>query len=557
VPIGSGYSFVTNERAIRVGLWIAPLLTGLLALQLGKSAGYDFQVYHYFNGYAFLTGRMTPDILPAGRQTFLNPVADGFLYALIENFPARFCGFILGAVHGLNLIVAAAIASCVLSRADLGAFIPGLLAAAGFLGWENLNLLGSFHHDNLVSIFFLVSLLIVCRQAQATDSTSTTKFEWQAAAGVCIGVGLGLKLTLAPFALAIGCAPMFYPWPVWRRLQAMTVSAAAGAAGLLAVAGPHMWHLYREYGNPIFPFFRWLSRPPFDQIAEQQDLRFVPTGVAEYLFYPFYFVFNPLRTDAVVFQDFRLPITYAAALIYLVVLVWRWVTRQQAGGGLVKSVWRLAPEATVFLGVVAISYAGWLCVFGYYRYVLPIELLSFIVLAVLLFDCLGQRRGSITLIALALLIVPTTRGFDSERRLWGNQRFVETELPSVPQIRPDAIVLIGGPDAGSYFIPKFPASVRFLGIDVIDDYIPHSGQSGGSPVPDTMLGPFREMMHKAVSEHSGQVLGVFREDDAARARGAFSSYGFVTAMESCGTIRSNVASGDPLYLCELMRAPAT
>src|SRR5580704_13065080 len=164
---------------------MSPLVAGLLALQLGKSAGYDFQVYHYFNGHAFLTGRTTSDILPAGRQTFLNPVADGLLYALIENFPARFCGFVLGALHSLNFVVTAAIASRVLAFGRTGAvaFVPVLLAAAGFLGWENLNLLGSFHHDNIVSIFFLMSLLIVCRQAQATDSTSTTKFEWQAAAG--------------------------------------------------------------------------------------------------------------------------------------------------------------------------------------------------------------------------------------------------------------------------------------------------------------------------------------------------------------------------------------
>src|SRR6185295_1208964 len=103
-----------NEALVRTGLWISPLVGGLLALQLGKSAGYDFLVYHYFNGYAFWTGRITPDILPAGRQSFLNPVADSLLYALIENFPARFSGFVLGAIHSLNFVATAAVASCVL-----------------------------------------------------------------------------------------------------------------------------------------------------------------------------------------------------------------------------------------------------------------------------------------------------------------------------------------------------------------------------------------------------------------------------------------------------------
>jgi hypothetical protein len=320
----------------------------------------------------------------------------------------------------------------------------------------------------------------------------------------------------------------------------------------MTVAGYFMWRLYQAFGNPFFPLLHWLSRPPFDRFADLRELRFLPGSALEYLFFPFYFAFDPYRTDAAEFRDLRLPVVYATALLFLGALLVRRFKGDRVASGDVVPVWRLSPAATVFLGVVAVSYVGWLCLFGYYRYVLPLELLSFVILAVLLFDLLGERRGSIALLVLAALIIPSTRGFESERRIWGDRPFVDTQLPAMLHANPDAIVLVAGADAGSYFIPKFPASVRFLGIDVIDIYIPFHGQTAGSPAPASMLGPFREMMHKAVSDHSGQVLGIYRSDDTARALHAFALYGFVTSAKSCGIIKSNVASRDPLRLCELM-----
>lgn len=557
VAVDLKFRSMTNAALVRIGLWMSPLVAGLLALQLGKSAGYDFRFYHYFNGYAFMTGRPTPDILPAGAHTFLNPVADGLLYGLIENFPARFSGFILGAIHSLNFVVAVIVASCVLAfpRTGAAAFVPVLLTVAGSLGVTSLDLLGSYHHDNIVSIFFLVSLLIVCRQAQTSGPAYAARMSWQAVAGASVGLGLGLKLTLAPFVLAIGCAPLFYPWPVRRRLEAMAISALAGLAGLLAVAGPHMWNMYTQFGNPLFPFFQWLSRPPFDEFVETRDLRFVPGTLLEYLFYPLYFPFDPYRTNSFPFRDFRLPITYAVALIFLAVLFGRWWKRREDGvQG--RAIWRISPQATVLLGVATISYLGWLFLFGIYRYLLPIELLSFVILALLLFDILGQKRGAIALAVLAVLIIPTTYFSSDERRPWGDQRYVETKLPSVPQVRPDAMALVGGANAGSYFIPEFPLSVRFFGVDVINDYVPYAGENRGSPAPASMLGPFKERMDQAISEHTGQILGIFRASDTKRARHAFLVYGLIFTLESCGTITSNVASGDPLYLCELSRKSA-
>lgn len=534
-------------------MWTVPIFTGLLSLQVGKSAGYDFLLYHYYNGYAFFTDRMNFDILPAGRGSHLNPAADVFVYTLIEHLPARLVGFILGAIHGLNFVLAAAIASCVLGppRTAVGAVLPILLAAGGFLGAMSFGLIGSFHHDNLVSIFFLLSLLIVCRQAQIPAQTYGGKLAWQAAAGACAGAGLGLKLTLAPFVIAIGCAPLFYAWSLRRRLGAVAASAVGGLAGLLAVGGFHLVRLYSAYGNPVFPLFNRLARPPFDRFIDVRDLRYQPEGILQTLFYPFYFAFNPKRASEFLYRDFRLPVAFAVFLIFLVVIMGRYLTRQSAGDMPAQPIWHMSPAATVFLGAMAISYVGWLFIAAVYRYAVPLELLSFIVLALLLFDILGRKFGAVALLALALLILPTTQRLGIGRLPWGHEPFVETQLPRQPVVQGNAIALIVGANAGSYFIPAFPPSVRFLGIDVLDTWLPYAGEMRGPPAPESMLVPFSEMMHNIVASQRGQILGVFQSNDRDRAIDAFLRYGYAIKMQSCGVIHSNIESKSPLNLCEL------
>jgi hypothetical protein len=532
------------------GLWLAPVLTGLASIQLGKSASFDFQVYHYYNAYAVLTGRMGFDIIPTGRQTFYNPAADVFLYGLIENLPARVAGFILGAIHGLNFILAAAIASRVLPRPQslLSEFLPVLLAGTGFLGAVNFGLIGSFHHDNVVSLFFLLSLLVLCGPLTVRGLGDRKKLGLLFFAGVSAGAGVGLKLSLVPFAVAICFGPMFLSWPILRRLAGMIACGVGEIAGLLATGGLHMLRMYHLFGNPVFPFFAGFSAAPYNQFISARDLRYQPDGFLEYLTYPFIFAFRPLRASEFTYRDFRLPVTLAVVFAFLAVLGWRYLTTRSA-----SPVWRISPVATTFLGIIALAYVAWLNTVSLYRYALPLELLSFIVLAILLSDMLGRKWGGVALILLAAALIPTTERFGIGRRAWGDERFVATRLPDRPRVMDNAIVFLVGANGGTYFIPAIPRSVRFLGIDVVDSWPPHTGEFRGPPVPEAMLEPFSSMMHKIADEHKGQVLVVFLDNELDRVEAALRSYHFGFDMRSCGVIRSNVAAVPPLQLCEVKR----
>jgi MFS superfamily sulfate permease-like transporter len=186
-----------------------------------------------------------------------------------------------------------------------------------------------------------------------------------------------------------------------------------------------------------------------------------------------------------------------------------------------------------------------------YRYALPLELLSFIIIAVLLSDMLGHKRAVLVLGILALLIIPTTQRIGIGRLAWGSGPYVQIRLPDRPKVHDNAIVLIVGANAGTYFVPAFPTSVRFLGIDVVDTWPAHTGEFRGPPVPESMLEPFPSLMHKILNNYHGQVLLVFLANDRDRVEPALHSYHYRLKTSSCGVIRSNIAAVPPLQLCEL------
>jgi hypothetical protein len=120
----------------------------------------------------------------------------------------------------------------------------------------------------------------------------------------------------------------------------------------------------------------------------------------------------------------------------------------------------------------------------------------------------------------------------------------------------NALVLLVGANTGTYFIPAFPRSVRFLGVDVVDTWLPYTGEFRGPPVTEAMIEPFASMMHNIVDEHDGQVLLVFLANDLDRVVPALRSYHYRFDMEACGVIESNIAAVPPLELCELKREEA-
>src|SRR3954454_12667645 len=198
------------NSAIPVLIWISRVLAGLLSLHMGQSMAWDLLHYHYYNGYAFLNDRLNFDILPAVFHTFLNPALDVAFYAAVETLPPRAVGFVLGTIHGANIILLFLCARRMLARwggivQKVPDLLPAFLAVSGFGSAAAMGTLGSWHHDLIASLFFLGALLILLRHEGGVTLGRA------AAAGLLVGIGLGLKLTLAPFVVAIAAAPLAGP----------------------------------------------------------------------------------------------------------------------------------------------------------------------------------------------------------------------------------------------------------------------------------------------------------------------------------------------------------
>jgi hypothetical protein len=141
------------------------LTFGWLAVWLGQDFNFDLLNYHYYVGYAFLHGRMNRDVVPGGIQTFVSPVLNAFHYLGIAHLPPRFFGFLLGALHGLNMPILFLLGVAVLSAEERrrARSIALLASLVGAIGPDAVSLVGTTFGDNLVSIPGLLALVLVVR----------------------------------------------------------------------------------------------------------------------------------------------------------------------------------------------------------------------------------------------------------------------------------------------------------------------------------------------------------------------------------------------------------
>lgn len=447
---------------VAIAALAVPLITGLAVLISGFGMAWDFLNYHYYDGYAAFNDR-TYDIAPAGLHTYFNPTAEIPFYLGVTYLPMPVLAFLFGVVSGLNFPLVFFLSRKVLQgpHASLLALLCALFAVSS----ANFNLeLNSVNHDNLVSLFFLAGLLPLFYV-----SDSSRRLLLLTVSGCLIGAGVGLKFTLAPFLVATGVfLPLLYHdrLPLRPMLSGVAAFAVAALAGLLITSGWWMLHLWRAFGDPLFPMFNSIFHSPYAAASSYADHRFLPHSALEWIAYPLYFTFDFGKAGVKVAEhDYRYLLAYVGFLLAGTLVLLRQLQRAPATA---YTDALMEPASARFLiALTAAAYVLWEITFSVSRYLLPLDLLlPLVALAWMAILKWTSWRALLAWTLVFTLIALTTNVPGKIKTAW-SPALMSVQAPPLPE---GSLVVLAGTAPLSYLIPGFPPHVSFVRISLHDGF---------------------------------------------------------------------------------------
>jgi Dolichyl-phosphate-mannose-protein mannosyltransferase len=506
---------------------------GVLSVALGPDNYWDLRYYHLYAPWAYLHDRYLYDVGPAQEQGFLNPTADLIFYGLISsplNETPRLIAFIMGAMHGINAAVLFAITSHVIRPAEKleRRTLTAVTWLIGVSGAGFVSLIGTATNDLTSSLFVMGALLGVIKVAEPRNERGA-RFGF-GGAGLLAGIGIGLKYTSAIYIPGLGAVALLVA--IRRRTVGGVIAFGGGALlGFLAVAGHHMLTLWLDFGNPTFPYLNQIFHSPYWEPEAVRDVRFLPQDLWQLITYPFYW--TTVDTYIVAeppFRDWRAAIAYVAAaagLTAFAVNYWRNGYRRPQ-----------APVQTRGLDLVLIfavpSYFSWALGFAYYRYAIPLEMLTGVVAIGMLISIFDDRRLRIIAAILSLLVAATTTVYlDWGRGRYGD-RYVDVRVPALPA---HSVVLIATWDPVAFFIPYAEPTAQYLGIE--NNYLELSQDNKlASEVKRIMRTPGRPKFILNIDENTNKSIRILGQ------------FGLRLAASPCQPIWSNL-EGHTLSLCQV------
>ena len=411
-----------RDAAILAAISAACLLWGI---EGGKDLNSDLLHYHVYGPLSLLHGRVGLDFLPAGLQSYLNPLAHVPFYAMLQaGWHSVAIGGVLAAIHALALVLIYVTARALLSSYAgpdrAGALLCLLLGAASA---PVLSAIGRVYTDIVTLLPVLAAVWIYC-----TGTLSQRPLAGSFALGLLLGVAAGLKQTNAIYAIAALAWPLF--GMPGARLKSLVALMAGGACGAALSGGYWAWLLWKEFGNPVFPLFNAVFRSPDFPPLNLSFERFRPHDLAEFLMAPL----RMALPQPMIYGEQTAPDIRPALLIALLILAGAQAClRPQA---IQPELARPGAASAVpgFLAFYVVSAALWLATSFNARYGLGLLLLAGPAAGAAL-RALLQRRwfhvamlGAVVAQSYWLFLVSPSRMTPSEPYAW-TQSWLEYDVP--------------------------------------------------------------------------------------------------------------------------------
>ncbi len=495
---------------------------------LGKDTSWDFRNYHWYIPYAFLNDRMGIDVAVAHQGSYYNPLSDVPFYWLAVHTTSWFAIAVLGLVQALNIVPLYVLARSTL-RIEQAELASAALALFSMTGGLTLCLYGTHYYDNVMSLFILTSVaILVAKREELAHGSLANTFLWCALAGLLTGSTVGLKLPEAPFAMGFAAALLAGGGSRKHTLTRFAAGGLGGAAGFLLFAGYWMWRMQTLTGNPLFPYFNDVFHSPLALAAPYRDMRFLPTSFWTALSFPILFSIDWRVADDLPFLDIRVGLAYLIAIGALMV----WLAGRRSKDPLV------VPEAARILIVfAAVSYFFWLKVFAIYRYIVLLEMLAPLIIAVgvgLL--PITRRTQLIALGGLFFLAMLFTRSEWLERAPLGDP-YIDADLPKLAEPAKTMVLMTGDAPLG-FIAPSLPPQVAVLRID------------GWMMQPEDGSELTRQMKRR-VYAHKGSLFLIADAYDMGRASAAVLDYGLAIDWLKCRMFDTNLIGA--YQWCPLVR----
>lgn len=436
-----GLLSLVKYRSSALYLLFFLILFGFISLHKGQEVAFDLRNYHYYDGFAFWNHRYAMDTAVGGVQGYLNPLLDALNYWLIEHLHGpRLISFSFGMLCGLNAFFLWK--SCrLLLKETPGAQVlnVGLALLIGLTSQMFIFLVGSAMNDAQSAVFvmaFFCCLLSALQVEQASRQMILFLL-----AGVLLGAGTGLKLTNAVYALATFFALSALPRLFNTKIKMLFFVFLGVLLGFLWVNGWWMWHLYKAFGNPLFPYYNDVFHSPYFINTSARDPRFYAHSLWQAIAFPYHLsVANTLQT---VFpaRDGRFALLFT---LFAYALLRKRLSRLQ--------------EKWLFTFVFFfVAYFIWVFQFGILRYALPLQLLSGPLIVFLLHQLIFRARTFALLLVAALLWATTLYPRDYDHQPFGGEYL----WANVPSLLEPALVIFTGLGQ-SYLAPFFPHSTHFV-----------------------------------------------------------------------------------------------
>jgi hypothetical protein len=435
------------------------VLSGLVSVLHRQDNNWDLWNYHLYIPYATLEGRLSRDLFVTSIQSYLNPLLDMPYYVLaVKLLPSmpRTVAFLAGLPYGVLVFLVIEAARSFpadwFPAGRAGCWCAVLIGISGAIVWAEV---GTTFGDIPITILVIGGILPSLRLAAQPLVKRRSWLRVAGWSGLLIGLAIGLKLTAAVFAAPLALATaLSTPRARWV-LPACTLVAAGGIVGFAVAYGWWGWTVWRLFGSPCFPYLNDIFHSPWMPAMTGRDLRYLPSGVWQAIFFPFSWLTGRAWVVAEIpIRDPRFALAWLSVALV---------------GGIAATAWSLRTERLRYalaalscgraLGFLLVFFVGsfvvWEWYFAYLRYILPLEALSGIVIVAgikafaLLFRPQSSGWAGIALaVVVALIIVGTTYSHWGRASTWGQQVFAI----GAP-VLPDGSRVIAASDAVSFVLP--------------------------------------------------------------------------------------------------------